>query len=173
MSDTTPAAPAADATPDAATAATPAQPDGVETPTPDWEKVVSDVRDEAARHRTQKQEARRERDALQAKLDEATPLLTAYSELQETHEMTATELNQIKAALKANFPVDKVLKMAPRLRGSTPEELEADAESLKSEFGEPAPAQPVRPRPDPSQGTPAKPALSGLAGVLASTRKTR
>jgi len=179
MSETTPAATtaattdAAPAAPEAALTDTSVQPEGEQTPATDWEKVAKEVRDEAARHRTQKQEARRERDALQAQLDEATPQLTAYSELQDAHETTTTELNQIKAALAAGFPVDTVLSMAPRLRGSTPEELAEDAKALKTQLGAVAPAQPARPRPDPSQGSPAKPALTGLAGVLANTRKTR
>lgn len=115
------------------------------------------------------------RDA-EAKLKEYEPLVAKARELEEaqkteTQKLTeqlqamsgerdtaSTELAQLKAALAAapaGMDGPTVLSMAARLRGSTPEELAADAAAFFQQVGQPAaPVQQPAPVPGNGQTTP-------------------
>ena len=105
---------------------------------PDFaKKMISDLRNEAAKHRTSKGEA------VEAVKTEVTQGFEAkLAESNAAHEATKgklavaeTNLLKLKVALDGKFPVDKVLAVADLLKGNSLEELKAHAETLKSLFG--------------------------------------
>jgi hypothetical protein len=93
--------------------------------------------------------------ALQKQIDDASKTAEekaaeALAEAQQRASAAETRAAKYDAAANAGLP----LELAPRLVGSTPEELAADAVSLKAQLGA-TPAgtpKPGNPRPDPSQG---------------------
>jgi hypothetical protein len=89
--------------------------------------------------------------ALQKQIDDASKTAEekaaeALAEAQQRASKAEARTAQYDAAVKTGLP----LHLAPRLVGSTPEELAADAVQLKAQIG----ATPTggTPRPDPSQG---------------------
>lgn len=99
--------------------------------------LITNLRQENAKHRTSKTEA-----VEAAKLEAQTDFETKLSESTNAHEATKGELGQTKlelakltAAINAGVPVDKLLTFASRLNGSTEEELKADAEEAKKLYG--------------------------------------
>lgn len=98
---------------------------------------IRDLRAEAARHRTAKNDA-----VQQAKLEAQTEFETKLAESNTAHEAIKGQLAQatlslekLKAAIEAGIPVDKLTSFASRLQGNTPEELKADAVEVKKIFG--------------------------------------
>lgn len=93
--------------------------------------------------------------ALQKQIDDASKTAEekaaeALAEAQQRASAAETRAAKYDAAANAGLP----LELAPRLVGSTPEELAADAVNLKAQLGA-TPAgtpKPGTPRPDPSQG---------------------
>lgn len=125
---------------------------------------------------------RKKRHDIEAQLKELSPLAAKAKELEEaskseteklaeklrtaeTKGTTAeTELNRLKVAMAEapdGMSPAKILSLAGRLRGTTDEELKADAVELFKDFGgtsneadPPAdPPAPGAPRPDPAQGS--------------------
>lgn len=98
---------------------------------------IRDLRQEAAKHRTSKN------DAVQAaKLEAQTEFEAKLAESNTAHEATKSELSKaqlavekLNAAIEAGVPVGKLKSFAARLQGTTPEELKADAAEAKKIFG--------------------------------------
>lgn len=109
----------------------PEAPQGIEALDPSWQAEIKRLRSEAASHRSRVRE-------LEPLAQEAEKLREAQMTEQQKVEARAAQLEaratsaervvaQYAAATKAGLPLD----LAARLQGSTPEELEADAEKLK------------------------------------------
>lgn len=115
---------------------------------PGWaQRELKSVRNEAASYRVAA------RDAKTAALNEVKAEISALSDekaaIQAAHDGLTLELNKFKAALEVGIPGESIEAFTERLKGTTPEELKADAEKLKSYFAVPA----TRTRPvDPTQG---------------------
>lgn len=98
------------------------KPEGDELPPEVLRKELTSARAEAANYRTKLRDA-------EAKLSEAkTPeeVEAAISELRETNAKLERQILVNKVATKHNLPEE----LAARLKGDTPEELEADAKTL-------------------------------------------
>jgi hypothetical protein len=97
--------------------------------------------------------AERQLRTLQAQYDEATSRVTAF-EVQVgdlTKQVSERELanTRLTVAIEKNLP----LKFADRLRGTTPEEIAADADEIVQALPQPtAGGATTSPKPDPSQG---------------------
>lgn len=133
----------------------------------DWEAETKKVREEAARHRTQKQEARKQAEALTAEVAELQKAVSVHDDAVSKNAELTSSLNKITAVIEAGFDVEDLLDAAGRIRGETSEELIEDAQKLKGLMQKNAAPKNTSPRPDPSQGAPARPQLTGLAGVIA------
>lgn len=124
------------------------------------EASLKDAREEAAKHRVAKRTAVEDAKAqlkadleaeFNAKLEAATKSQTeATSEAEKNSALVA----KLKASLSTVFDEttrDRVLDLADRLKGDTPEALTEDAQRLKSLYG--LDQKPVKtPASDPSQG---------------------
>lgn len=133
---------------------------GVEFKSPESkQRVLADLHSE----RENRRKAVEERDALAAKLKklEDAQLSEAQKREREFEERAKriAELESENSTLKLDRLRGDVAAreglpswVAGRLRGSTEEEILADAQQLKSQLGDVAPAPPPRPQPDPSQG---------------------
>lgn len=122
--------------------------DGVPDDHPLREHVKS-LNAEAAAKRVENRSLRENVEQLQAQLAEAkTPeeFQAAVDEYKGKLEQTQAEVMRERVARKFNLPD----ALAERLRGSTEEELTADAESLRELIGEPTP--PATPKNPPSGG---------------------
>jgi hypothetical protein len=93
-----------------------------------------------------------------AKLETKAEFEAALAASSTEHEATKVQLDaanqrlvKLNAAIEAGVPSDKLLSVASRLNGNTPEEIKADVEEVKKLFGigEPDPRTPAT---DPSQG---------------------
>lgn len=113
------------------------------------------------RARAEAERARREAEAELQKLrdkdlSEQERLQRDAAAAAQRADQAEAEAARLRVAITVGLPADLV----DRLRGDTPEELEADAKFLKEKFGTPAPAgdpapsgpRPVVLRPDPGQG---------------------
>lgn len=101
---------------------------------PEWaQNELSRARNDAASYRTKLRETETARDNFEKTLNEETTKITALQS-----EVDDLKLNSAKfdVALEA-FDVkgDQVKAFADRLRGSTPDELKADAKSVLDTFG--------------------------------------
>jgi hypothetical protein len=150
MSDTTPdvAPEETPETPEVPEVEAPVEPNSVDE-LPEWaQKLISDVRAEAAKHRTEKTSAAEQ--ARQAALDEAAAKAKELSDAKTAleSELSATKLAALKerVALQAGVPVEKAADFADLLKGETEEELTAYAEKVRDLAG-------IRPLAiDPTQG---------------------
>ncbi|BBC53818.1 putative scaffolding protein [Mycobacterium phage PP] len=124
---------------------------------PEWaRKQISDANAEAAKYRTQKNDAveaaKTETRAevvreYEGKLSEKE---TAYSELESTHQATSLELLKLKAILAEGIPSEDVLEVAELVQGTDEETVSASVKRVKALLGKaPASQSPV----DLSQGT--------------------
>lgn len=101
---------------------------------PQWaQDQLSRARNDAASYRTKLRETEAARDSLQSSLDAEAAKAKALEVERDDAKLFGLKLD---AALEAQVPGDALKVFADRLRGSTPEELKADAETLKkSGFG--------------------------------------
>lgn len=114
------------------------------------EDYVKQLRQEAAKYRTEKN------DAINAAKAEITASFetqlaeknTAFSELEGQLGAAGVELTKLRTALALQVPSDKVLAFAELLKGSTEEEIQQSAASAKELFGG-FKSPPI----DPTQGT--------------------
>lgn len=148
MSDTTPDVTTEDETPITPEVPESAVPNSVDE-LPDWaQKLISDVRAEAAKHRTEKTSAieAAKLEAMEAAEAKAKELSDAKTALEG--ELSATKLAALKEriALQTGVPVEKAADFADLLKGETEEELTAYAEKVRDLAG-------IRPLAiDPTQG---------------------
>ncbi|QIS05925.1 hypothetical protein F5X71_29700 [Nocardia brasiliensis] len=107
---------------------------------PDWvRKELADVRSEAARYRVEKNEAltaamTAAQAAVAEQLNSANAEKQAFAEQANT---ANTELLRLRTALEAGVPAEKVVQFASLLQGSTAEELQAHADTVKTLLGTP------------------------------------
>ncbi|CAM4098803.1 hypothetical protein NONI108955_08905 [Nocardia ninae] len=118
---------------------------------PDWvKKELADVRAEAARYRIEKNDALNTAlTAAQAAV--AEQLNTANAEKQAAADQAAAasiDLLRLRTALAAGVPGERAEQFASLLQGSTAEELQAHAETVKTLLGSPVSASAT----DPTQG---------------------
>lgn len=121
---------------------------------PQWvQDELTEARNEAAKYRTQKNEAV---EAAKAEVTESfskrvEELEAALSAKDGEAAGSRNEVERLKAALEAGIGADKVLGFADLLKGENPEELRSHAEELKKLFtnGEVSKSTPAF---DPSQG---------------------
>lgn len=99
--------------------------------------MISDLRSEAAKHRTAKGEA-----VEAAKAEVSSAFDAKLAESNTAHEATKAELNKaslnlarLKAAVAAEVPTDKLLEFASLLQGSNDAELKAHAAQVKGLLG--------------------------------------
>ncbi len=105
---------------------------------PDFAKtMISDLRSEAAKHRTAKVEA-----AEAAKTEVTRAFEAKLAESNTAHEATKDELakaslnlGKVLAAVKVGVPTDRLLEFASLLQGSNDAELTAHAEKVKGLIG--------------------------------------
>lgn len=137
-----PEAPPAPVTPPAAGA----DPTRVED-LPQWaQKLITDTRSEAAKHRTEKNSAV-EQAKTEAKTEAEAAVAKQLLELSEKHTTVSNDLLKIQAAVEAEVPVSQLLDFASLLQGTTAEEIKASAEKAKRLLG-----GTKSPAVDPSQG---------------------
>lgn len=114
---------------------------------PVWaQKKLSDANTEAARFRVAKNDALAANKAL---TDQITALTNEKATLQEQLSTSGADVLKFKAAISAGVPGDHLEQFSALLQGSTPDELTAHAEALKSMFGMTPASVPAQ---DPSQG---------------------
>jgi phenylalanyl-tRNA synthetase alpha subunit len=160
---------------DAGTAATTSEsvseaPENTPEKTPEfYESELKKAREEAAKYRTQKREAVEAAKAeaateWQAKLDEQ---VSAFEALKSEAQKTTQELTKLRAVLPEDLR-DQFTQLAARVKGDTPEEIEADAETVRALFGgaHPARVRAVDPSPAGKQPT----ALNDDDGLLAALK---
>jgi hypothetical protein len=122
-------------------------------------RVLADLQSE----RETRRKAVEERDALAARLKELEDAqLSESQKMEREYEDRARRIAELESEnstlkldrLRSDVAVQLGLPSwaAPRLRGSSEDELRADAEQLKEQLGPAVPAPPARPLPDPSQG---------------------
>jgi hypothetical protein len=118
-------------------------------------RLLKEARDEAAANRVKGNEK-----AEAAKTEVTQEYEGKLSQEQSAHEVTRVELTKtqlnyekLNTALDAGVPADKARAFASALQGSTPEELKAHAETLKSLFGIGSTPASVTPPVDPTAGT--------------------
>lgn len=101
---------------------------------PQWaQDQLSRARNDAASYRTKLRETEAARDSLQSSLDAEAAKAKALEVERDDAKLFGLKID---AALDAQVPGDALKVFADRLRGSTLEELKADAETLKkSGFG--------------------------------------
>lgn len=117
-----------------APAAAPVAPTAPETFSKEY---VQELRQEAAKYRTQKNEAIEAAEAavtqqFQGQLAEKDVSIT---ELKNELSATQLELEKIRTALEAKVPSDKVLAFASILQGSDPDAIKASAATATELFG--------------------------------------
>lgn len=100
-------------------------------------EYVQELRNEAAKYRTQKNEAIEATKAaltqqFQGQIAEKDVALT---ELKNELENTKLELEKVRIAIEAKVPSDKVLAFARFLQGSDPDAIKASAASATELFG--------------------------------------
>jgi uncharacterized protein YhaN len=98
----------------------------------DWEAETKKVRQEAAKHRTDKNQFKTQAEELQTRIEGLEGFQDKYeASLAET--ATATErLGRLTAAIEARMEPEDILDMADLLKGSTHEEWVEHAKSLAS-----------------------------------------
>lgn len=123
---------------------------------PQWaQDEITNTRAEAAKYRTQKNEAV---EAAKAELAESytekiQALEAQIAEAQDGEKNSRTEVEKLKTAINAGIQHDKILGFADLLKGETPEELVSHADELKSLFTTvEQPKATKSPATDPSQG---------------------
>jgi hypothetical protein len=135
------------------TAETPAAaPEAHPAPETFSKEYVQELRNEAAKYRTQKNEAIEATKAalsqqFQGQLAEKDVYIT---ELKNELSATQLELEKIRTALEAKVPSDKVLAFASILQGSDPDAIKASAASATELFGGLISTSPAY---DPTQGS--------------------
>lgn len=104
---------------------------------PQWaQDQLSRARNDAASYRTKLRDVEAQVGTLQSDLDNTKKTVESLTVERDDAKLFGLKLD---AALEAQVPSDALKVFADRLRGSTPEELKADAETLKkSGFGAPA-----------------------------------
>lgn len=126
------------------------------------ESQLSEARSQAAKYRVEKRTVAEDLRA-QLEADHKAELEAAQAKTKADQETLAAEFNKsqatvarLQAALTTVFDektVERVVEMASRLVGNTPDELKADAERAKALFGLESKSQPTKaPAVDPSQG---------------------
>lgn len=121
-------------------------PAGSSNEMPQWVKdELASVRNEAAQRRVEKNAAVTAHTEALAQVTALTDAKTAAEKAAADH---AFELTKLKVALAAKVPGEQAAEFASRLRGSTEDELKADAENALKLFGGGKPARAT----DPSQG---------------------
>jgi len=101
---------------------------------PQWaQDQLSRARNDAASYRTKLRDTEAQLGTLQSDLEQTKKTAEAFQVERDDAKLFGLKLD---AALEAQVPGDALKVFADRLRGSTPEELKADAETLKkSGFG--------------------------------------
>lgn len=125
-------------------------------------------RDAEAKVREYEPMVARARELDEAQKTETQKLTEQLQTVAGERDTTSTELAQLKAALAvapAGMDGPTLLSMAARLRGSTPEELAADAEAFFSQVGQPAAAPAVH-QPAPAGGNGRTPVEQLRPGAL-------
>lgn len=145
----------------------PASPDGNGSDKPNnvrdlepWaQKLISDTRSEAADYRTRLRETAEAKAALEAELNELKPQYQTLSTEMEDLRLGSTKL---EVALDAGLGGEQAVLFADRLRGTTREELQADAEKALKLFQQPN----NRSATDPTQGlgSAPKPTIDEIMG---------
>jgi hypothetical protein len=99
---------------------------------PEAQDYIKRLRAEAASHRNDLKSEREKREALEtASMSEQEKRDKALKDAESKAAQSDLKLLRFQVAADKELP----LKMAERLKGSTKEELEADADALKEEFG--------------------------------------
>jgi hypothetical protein len=109
---------------------------------PKWaQDELSRARGEAASYRTQLRDAESARDSFKTQYEEETAKVQGISTERDDAKLFGLKLD---AALDVGVPGDSLKVFADRLRGSTLDELKADAKTLKENgFGVPASGRPT------------------------------
>lgn len=104
---------------------------------PEAVSYIKDLRNEAAQYRTERNEVRAKYDEAGDLLKNANTRLADFDKVKSDYEKTLTDnaslegkFNRLSIAAKYGIPDE-----ADRLKGTTPEELEADAESFAAKLG--------------------------------------
>lgn len=113
------------------------EPDNAEPKTYD-ESYVKKLRDEAAKHRREKQELagrlQSYEDANKTELQRAEEARTTAEQRASAAEAASLRLEVALEKAPESMSISQVRKLAKRLSGASKEELEADAEELFSDF---------------------------------------
>lgn len=123
---------------------------------PDWaRKLISDANSEAAKYRTEKNQAV---EAAKAEVEKqySSQLEKVQAELAEKAESEASarfEVDRLKVALAAGIESDKVTSFARLLQGDSEEALRSHADELKKLFTVKGDAPVAQKATDSSQGT--------------------
>lgn len=124
---------------------------------PQWaQDEIKEVREEAAKYRTEKSSAVEAAKAevessWKVKVEELEGQLSATTQQIDSER---TEVTKLKAALEAGIESEKVLSFASLLKGDTEDELKNHADEVKQLFASSEPTTPTRtPAVDPTQGS--------------------
>lgn len=107
------------------------------------ESYVRRIRSESAGYRTRLRDAESRIEHLTAELEEARKGAESLAAAESRAAEAETKALRLQVVLGKSLPKDQVQRivaLADRLKGSTPEELEADAEALSALIGKPAAA---------------------------------
>ena len=130
MPDGTPDTPAQEATTTQAPEASGSR--SIDSFPPEAQDYIRRLRDEAAQRRNNEKElSQRLKEFEDANKTEQQKLEERAAQAEKGLSATQLELQRYKVAAKKGIP----LHLADRLRGTTQEELEADADKLKEDFG--------------------------------------
>ena len=121
------------------------------TELPSWaQDYIASLRQEAADNRVKKNQLQSE---LTAANNSLATLQTEKAAAETASTAAQQEARKLLIALEAGIPGDKAVSYAPRLVGTTDDELKADAQKLAADLA-PANGTPIAPQPatDRSQG---------------------
>lgn len=98
------------------------------------QKIIRELREEAAAHRVAKQEAMRELRELRSRLDELESLQDEHERLLTAHASLEDAQSKLTTLLDAGYSGPAALELSSRVRGENPDEWRADAEKLSRLF---------------------------------------
>lgn len=117
-------------------------------------EYVEELRAEAAKHRTEKNDAVEAAKAeVRAEYEPKIEALEAQvAEAQSNQNEVRTEVDRLKATIDAGISHDKVYSFADLLKGENEDELRSHAEEIKQLFTQEETTPSTKPATDPSQG---------------------
>lgn len=102
------------------------------------QKIIRELREEAAAHRVAKQEAQSRVRELETELESLTSLQDEHEQLLSAHASLESAQSKLTTLLDAGYSGPVALELSNRVQGENPDEWKADAEKLSKLFTPPA-----------------------------------